>query len=147
MDRLTLNQADTEEQRDVLRNSPEYGAYSTPLPGTALKQDDDVMWVGALPMRVLWGTDSPDIFAGYSPETFGPDTYVFVEGIYITDRAPADPQETPMPIYPQQAQQPQGKTKHDPKRALQRLLKQLKPEYAKKVRALVKAKKPELLEV
>ncbi len=147
MERLNYIQADVEEQRDVLRNSPEYGAYSTPLPGTALKQNDDVLWVDVIPMRVLWGTDSPDIFAGYSPDMFGPDTYVFVEGQYVTDRAPADPQETPMPIYPQQAQQPQHKKhKHDPKAALKRVLDQLDHEHQKKLRALVRQTRPELLD-
>ena len=144
MDRLALNEERVEELRGEL--SSYYPNHEKPLPGTPLKNYDDVMWLEVIPMRVLWGHDHPDYFNGYSPDVMG-DMSCNVEGHYITDRAPADPQETPMPIYPvqQQAQQPQGKKKHDKKAALQHLLSQLDPEYAKKVRALVKAKKPELL--
>ncbi len=143
MDRLSLDQERVEELRTECGTN--YPGKDTPLPGTALKLDDDVIWLGLFPMRVVWGYDLDTMFSGFSPEWFG-DSIAVVEGQYITDRAPADPNETPMPIYPQQAQQPQGKLKHDKKAALKHVLKQLTPEYAKKVRALVKKKKPELLE-
>lgn len=145
MERLNINQARLEELR--LTQSVPLPDYAEPLPGTALKLDDDVMWLEFAPMRVVWGIDDPGRFQGYSPDIFG-DLLVSVEGQYINDRAPADPEETPMPIYPQQAQQrqPAGQKKHDPKRALQDLLKQLTPEYQQKVRALVREKRPELLD-
>lgn len=143
MDRLTLDETRIEELRDELRGY--YPNNEKPIPVSALKVNDDVMWLGFIPMRVLWGHDHPDYFNAYSPDIFG-DMTVNVEGQYITDRAPADSEETPMPIYPQQAQQPQGKKKHDAKDALKHLLKQLSPDAAKKVRALAKAKRPELLE-
>jgi hypothetical protein len=157
MDRLNLDQEQVEIRRAEVQGF--YPDYPTPLPGTPLKIDDDVMWLGFVPGRVLWGHDHPDYFNMYSPEMFG-ETYLNVEGIYITDRAPADPNETPMPIYPetppemmaakttqQQQQQPQrGAPKgHDEKKALQHVLKQLQPEQAKKLRELVKSTRPELL--
>jgi len=145
MDRYTMNQS----RVDTLRGEQQLvlPTYETPLPGTALKLDDDVLWLGFAPVRVVWGFDEPDRFLGYSPEELGGlgDYVVPLEGQYITDRAPLDPQETPMPVYPQQAQQPQH-TKHEPKKALQRVLKLLKPHDAKRVRALVREKFPHLLE-
>lgn len=142
MDRITnINQENFDRIRAECQR--DYPGVSTPLAGTALKLDDDIMWLGVLPARVLWGHDDPAAFNGFNEDVFGP-TNVVLEGQYITDRAPADPEETPMPVYPQQAQQPQH-TKRDPKKALQAVLQQLDPEYAKRVRALVKAKKPELL--
>lgn len=142
MDRLTFDEERVEELRDELRDN--YADYEKPLPGTPLKNGDDVMWLDFFPMRVLWGHDHPDYFNGYCPEYFG-DAACNVEGHYITDRAPADPEETPMPIYPQQQRQEQHH-KHDKKKALQHVLKQLSPDAAKKVRALVRSKKPELLD-
>lgn len=144
MDRLILDTGDVDRIRTEVQT--DYPSYGDPCPGSALKVDDDVMWLDMFPMRVLWGHDDAAYFNGFSPEWFG-ETNVVVAGEYVTDRAPADPEETPMPIWPQQAQQPQGnKPKHDKKTALKHLLGQLDPEHAKKVRALVKAKKPELLD-
>ncbi len=143
MERLNIDQARLEELR--LTQSTPLPSYSEPLPGTALKLDDDVMWLGFAPMRVAWGIDDPGSFQGYSPDIFG-DMLVAVEGQYITDRAPKDPSETPMPIYPQQAQQKQPqKQEYDPKRALRDLLKRLPHDAQKRVRALVQEKRPELL--
>lgn len=148
MDRLSLDQERVEELRTECGTN--YPGKDTPLPGTALKLDDDVIWLGLFPMRVVWGYDLETMFSGFSPEWFG-DSIAVVEGQYITDRAPADPAETPMPIYPQQQQQRQAvgadgqPSKHDKKAALQHLLKQLEPTAAKRVRELVKEKRPELL--
>lgn len=144
MDRLNLNQARIEELRIEIQEWPVYADKSTPLPGTALKLDDDVEWLGLFPMRVLWGYETPDYFFAYCPDIG--DVYSYFEGTYITDRAPADPEETPMPVYPQQQQQRQeGKAKHDPKRALHDLLKRIPPEAQKRVHEIVKRKRPELL--
>lgn len=76
-----------------------YPGKSDPLPGTALKLDDQVMWFDFAPTHVVWGYDTPDFFIGYCPEIFG-DTYLTMPGEYITDRAPVDPSEPPMPIFP-----------------------------------------------
>lgn len=149
MDRLTFDTTRVEELRDEFRNGPLVD-YEKPCPASALQVDDDVMWLGFIPMRILWGHDHPDYFNGYAPEVMG-DTGCNVDGHYVEDRAPADPNETPMPVWPQQAQQRQAHGdkkphKHDKKAALKHLLSQLDPEHQKKVRALVKAKKPELLD-
>ncbi len=130
----------------------DYAANEQPCPGTNLKINDHVMIFDVLPVMVLWGTDDPDCFFAYAPDLFG-EMAANLDAHYITDRAPADPNETPMPIYPQQqfAQQPGARDAakrktHDQKEALRHLLKQLTPEYQKKVRALIKQKKPELLD-
>lgn len=145
MDRITnINQENFDRVRGECQR--DYPGISTPLAGTALKLDDDIMWLGVLPARVLWGHDDPAAFNGFNEDVFGPTNCV-LEGQYITDRAPADPEETPMPVYPQQAQQPQHKKhKHDPKAALKRVLDQLDHEHQKKLRALVREKRPELLD-
>ena len=148
MDRLTnITQTLVDTLRAQLQTFDEYVGKNVPLPGSALKLDDDVMWLGVLPMRVLWGYETPDYYFAICPD-IDPSGYSYFEGTYITDRAPADPEETPMPIWPQQAQQPQqhGKKKHDPKRALHELLQRLTPAQAKHVRALFKQKRPELLD-
>jgi hypothetical protein len=145
MDRLNVSQTRVLELRAECEGL--YPGYDKPLPGTALQLDDDVMWLDMFPMRVVWGHDGADAFNGYCPDFFG-EGYCNVEGVYITDRAPADPNETPMPVYPQQQQQRQtsGGLKHDRKRALQHVLKQLDPEQAKKVREYVRGQRPELLD-
>jgi hypothetical protein len=147
MDRLdNITQTLVDTLRTQLQTFDEYVGKTEPLPGSALKLDDDVMWLGVLPMRVLWGYETPDYYFAICPD-IDPEGYSYFEGTYITDRAPLDPEETPMPIWPQQAQQKQhGDKKHDPKRALHDLLKRLTPEQAKKVRAMFKAKRPELLD-
>lgn len=144
MDRLNISQSRVDELRAEQQTlTPD---YADPAPASALKLDDDVEWLGFAMMRVVWGHEDPDYFIGYSPDIFG-EYGISVEAQYVTDRAPADPEETPMPIYPQQQQQRQAaKKKHDKKAALQHVLKQLDPEHAKKVRELVKQHKPELLE-
>lgn len=146
MDRLNIDQAVVETQRNVVKSFAVYADKSTPLPGTALKLDDDVEWLGFLPMRVLWGYETPDYFFAYCPD-MDLDGYSYFDGIYITDRAPLDPEETPMPIYPQQTQQkqPHG-AKYDPKRALHDLLGRLDHEQQKRLRRLVRQKRPELLD-
>lgn len=144
MDRIAdIDQSRVLYWRNDYQNQPAYAAYSKPCPATVLKHDDDVLWLGVLPVRVIWGTDDPNTFLAYGND-FG-DTAAPLEHQYITDRAPADPEETPMPIAAQQQRQAQH-TEYNPKKAVQRLLKHLAPEPAKKVRALFKERKPELLD-
>lgn len=145
MNRLNIQQSIMDSLRTTVQSFPEYQGKSTPLPGTALKLDDDIEWLGILKGRVLWGYETPDYFFCYCPE-IDLDGYTYFDGIYVTDRAPADPQETPMPIYPQQAQQKQHGPKYDPKRALHDLLNRLDHDAQKKLRALVRERKPELLD-
>ena len=124
-----------------------YPDKSEPLPGTPLKLDDDVMWADCIPMRVIWGYDDPTFYQGYTPELT--EGTVTIEGIYITDRAPVDPSETPMPLYPpevttakvQQQQQPQAKDKSGLLRAIQHLMQQLDPRGKQRLRALLRASK------
>lgn len=153
MDRSTdIDQARVDFWRADYESQPAYEEHGEPLPGSNLKHDDDVLWLDFFVCRVIWGTDDPTTFLGYSND-FG-DYAVPLQAEYITDRAPLDPQETPMPIYPVQQQQqqrqatpaPKGGSAHDKKKALQAVLKLLKPEDAKRVRELVRSKKPELLE-
>ena len=148
MDRMNLDEADVQFARDVARDTlPD---YETPCPGSNLKVYDDINWYDVVFGRVLWGTDNPTFFYVCNPDVFGPQP-VQLGADGITDRAPADPNETPMPIYPPQqfAQQP-GVAKHhkpsDPKEAVRKVLKQLDHEHAKKLRALIKDKRPELLD-
>ncbi len=155
MDRIQgLSQTKIDTLRsDVTENYPN---NEKPCPGTPLQKDDDIMYLDMFAMRVLWGTDNPDYALFYAPDVFGEDAYGYLDAHYITDRAPLDPNETPMPIYPetQYAQQPgvnearkaKREDKQGAKKALHHLLKQLDPEHQKKVRALVKAKRPELLD-
>lgn len=148
MDRLNIDATLCDSLRTQIQTFPEYQGKSTPLPGSLLKLDDDVMWLGCFAARVLWGYETPDYFFVICPD-IDPDGYTYFDGQYVTDRAPADPNETPMPIWPQYAQQPGVRdrfARHDPKRALHDLIKRLTHEQAERVRAIVKAKRPELLD-
>lgn len=139
MQRLSLNQTTVEALRADAQTG--YPGRSEPLPGTALKLDDDVWWLDLVGARVLWGYDTDEYFTAYCPDWFG-DALVLLQGVYITDRAPADPEETPMPVYPQQQQQRQGK--HDARSKEQQLkdLIKLQPDsaVAKKMREVFKQK-------
>lgn len=157
MERLNLNQEDVERNRDTLRE-PE-AASEQPCPGSHLKHDDDIQWLGFVNGRVLWGHPHPQTFYAYAPEIFG-DAPVPLDIGYVNDRAPADPEETPMPLYPEEppqqfAQQPgvadaakKKKPKkpdaEETKRILQELLKQIPPDAAKKARAYIREHKSEI---
>lgn len=156
-------------REDVQAALPSYG---DPLPGSAVKLDDDIMWLGFLPARVLWGSDDPLFVYVYSPEFFGQYGYACVqgEGAYITDRAPADPGETPMPIWedppPEQMQQgneTHGEHQHgeqhggehakgkvslrDAREAVTRALASLKTDEARSIaRERIRQARPEYLE-
>lgn len=149
MDRQNIDQDRVDFWRADYEAQTAYAPYADPLPGSHLKLDDDVFWLADFPVRVVWGTDNPSFFLGYCPDIFG-DYAVPLQAEYITDRAPADPQETPMPIYPvqqqQQQRQPTAADKHNgKKKALQAALKSLPPEAAKKAREKIRALQPDLL--
>ena len=108
MERLEIDQAMVDQLREELRRAlPE---FEEPLPGSVVKQDDDILWLGFAPGRVVWGSDAPDYVYFFSPDIFSPNSCACVPAEYITDRAPVDPSEAPLPIYPddggeEQAQQ------------------------------------------
>jgi len=65
---------------------------------TALKVGDDVICAG-IPLRVVAPARGRGYFSGYYSPWFG-ETLVPIEARYVTERAPLDPNETPMPIIP-----------------------------------------------
>ncbi len=164
MERMTVNQESVDGFRSALQ--AEYPTCSEPLPGSRLKVDDDVIFLGMFPMKVLWGHEDSAWFHAYSPDYFGEQSIV-VEGRYIDDRAPADPNDLPaMPIWEespaaqqqQQLQQQQqqhqrpGQEKQelkrdlaDEQRALQALLAQVPPAKRKEILEKVQKLRPELI--
>lgn len=96
MDRLDIDQERVEELRDQYRAL--YPDYEKPCPGSNLKLDDDVEWQG-MHVRIVWGHDHPRYFNAYGPGYFG-DVVVNLDGRLVTDRAPVDPEEPPLPIWP-----------------------------------------------
>ena len=88
-----------------------------PLPGSNVKLDDQLFWLGCVPAHVLWRGDSDEEFIAYTPD-LGMDRMGLpagTRGEWIYDRAPVDPAEPPLPIYPplepppeQQVQQAAG---------------------------------------
>lgn len=161
MDRITtIDQAEVERHRENL--SAQEAGYDQPCPGSRLKLDDDVQWLGFVNARIVWGHPNDGAFYGYAPDVFGPETApVPLDVGYVNDRAPADSNEEPLPIYPEDppqqfAQQPgvkehlagkqgkgKGKTHKNPdaaeiKQALTKLLASLPKEAAKNLRQYVK---------
>jgi hypothetical protein len=149
MDRITVNETKCEAQRQAAEAA--YPNKSDPCPGTRLELNDDVLWLGFINARVLWGHDEAASFCGYAPDIFGEDVYAVLDVGYVSDRAPADPEAEPLPIFdPQQqlAQQPDAKRGLKPraknpdaaevKRVLTELLATLPPEARKKARAYIK---------
>lgn len=65
---------------------------------SALKAGDDVICAG-MPLRVAGPARGRGYFSGYYEPWFG-DAVVPIEAAYVTERAPADSGETPMPIIP-----------------------------------------------
>jgi hypothetical protein len=74
--------------------------FPEPVPGTLLKVFDDVRLWDAVSVRVLWGSDTPGHFLGYAPAGQFGASFALFPAAHVTDRAPLDPLETPMPIYP-----------------------------------------------
>lgn len=86
------------------------------LPGSVLKIDDQIFWLGFAALHVVApAVPEAGIIVTYGPESFGDiavEIPVGVDAEYISDRAPADPTEQPMPIYPDgpPEQQQQGES-------------------------------------
>ncbi len=145
-----------------------------PLPGSNLKVGDQVLWLGFCRAQVLWGSTETTTFVGYSPLDFGDfpaDLPAGDDALYIDDRAPLDPQEPPLPIYPEepppelQMQQAEehdggrqmgGHGKHggvrraysleQAREAVKQVLDRLPEEHREKAREAIRNRKPEYLE-
>jgi len=104
MERLEIDQARVDELR--AEQQAYYTDCAEPLPGSFLKLDDDVLWLGEFPMRVVWGYEMDQFFQGYCPGGFG-DVCVIVEGALISDRAPKNAEEPSLPIYPEPEPEPE----------------------------------------
>jgi hypothetical protein len=63
-----------------------------------LKRDDDVI-CGGIPLRVVGPARDRGFFLGLYPPWFG-DSVMACEALSITDRAPANAGEPPMPVIP-----------------------------------------------
>ena len=87
-----------EEQR---RSRPEV------LPGSFVKRDDDILLFDCIPLHVVGPGRGLDGVLAYYPPWFGDDCVQFAIGPNdITDRAPADGEEDPMPAWPEEGQVP-----------------------------------------
>lgn len=64
---------------------------------TRLKANDHVMLIGAVAAVVAMPARGRDSILVYAPETYGPQL-VTITSSSVTDRAPLDPEEDPMPI-------------------------------------------------
>lgn len=175
MNRQTLDAARTEELRTLAREL--FPAVDgPPLPGTVVKLDDDLQMFGVagdpnsgLPARVLTNHSTPGMFVGYTdPAIMTVDGFIEwpYAPEYITDRAPLDPQEPPMPVYvepPPEGGQPQQagedpaerqmggtrapkrtKTVREMQQDLWFVLRQLPREAQRTVRERLRASRPDL---
>jgi hypothetical protein len=86
----------------VDRKDREYVAYYQDSQGrwkpTLLKRGDHVI-CGGLPLVVIGPARDRRFFNGYYYPWFG-DSVIPIEALYVYERAPEDPNETPMPIIP-----------------------------------------------
>lgn len=169
MERFDIDMQRVEELRDYAKGN--YPNGETILPGSVLKPDDQVLWLEIAPVHILWGA-APDTFCAYAPDLFGDllcELPVGYQAEYISDRAPADPAEQPMPIYPdgppepeQQMQQAgeddserqmggEHRRKHhhatlqEQRQAVAQVLAQLTDEQRAQAVGKIRAKRPELI--
>jgi hypothetical protein len=95
------------EKEPLDRRDREHVAYyqdpstSEWLP-TALKRDDDVIWAGVIPSRVVGPAEGREWLQVYHPD-LGDMVYP-IHWSYVSDRAPLDTQEAPLPIGPSEPQ-------------------------------------------
>lgn len=166
MERFETDMQRVEELRDWARNN--YPNGQTVLEGSVLKPDDQILWLEIAPCHIIWGAGA-DTFCIYSPDCFGdllcelPSGY---QAEYISDRAPVNPEEQPMPIYPDGPPEPEqqqqgesddserqmGGTKRRHKATLQeqrevvaKVLAQLPDENKQRAIEKIRAKRPELV--
>ncbi len=67
---------------------------------SALKRGDDVEWCG-IQIRVVGPARDRNFFLGYYDPWFGDMILPCSDVQYVTDRAPQDTNETPMPVVPE----------------------------------------------
>lgn len=65
---------------------------------TRLKRGDHVLVLGVLRVVVAMPARNRQRFLAYAPDVFGDDALRPIEWSAVTDRAPADPTESPMPL-------------------------------------------------
>jgi hypothetical protein len=72
--------------------------------GSNLKRGDDIMIIDVFPLRVIGPARGATSITGFYPDWFGNEPmYLALEPpVYVTDRAPLDPNETPMPVFPEE---------------------------------------------
>lgn len=71
------------------------------ITGTHLKRGDDITLVEAIPLRVIGPGRGWNVILAYYPAWFGDQVQQFeIAPGDLTDRAPLDPNETPMPVFP-----------------------------------------------
>lgn len=71
------------------------------IEGTALKRGDDILIYDSIFLRVVGPGRGWNVLIGYYPDWFGDNALQFeISPDYITDRAPLDPDEPPMPVWP-----------------------------------------------
>jgi len=75
-----------------------YGDGETWAP-TLLKRDDDVIMCG-IPFRVVGPSADRKFVTVYNQQMVG-DMCLYFDAASVTDRAPFDPEETPMPVIPE----------------------------------------------
>lgn len=100
MERFEVDMEYMQAMRAELRESRP--GPDVPLPGSNVKLDDQLLWLGCVPAHVLWRGDSEEEFIAYTPE-LGMDRMGLpagTRGEWIYDRAPINPDEPPLPIYP-----------------------------------------------
>jgi hypothetical protein len=88
-----------EDRRDRMINESLTTEQRALVFGSILKHDDDVI-CGGLPLRVVGPAEGKNSFYGQYDPWFA-DLLINIEAFYVTERAPADALETPMPIYPE----------------------------------------------
>lgn len=167
MERFPIDMQRVQELREYAQSNYPDGA--TILPGSVLKPDDQVLWLEIAPVHILWGA-APDTFCAYAPDLFGDllcELPVGYQAEYISDRAPADPTEQPMPVYqdeppPEQMQQGENddserqmggehRRKHhhatlqEQRQAVAQVLAQLTDEQRAQAAAKIREKRPELV--
>jgi hypothetical protein len=84
------------------------------LVGSNLKPDDDALIVDCIPFRVVGPGTGRNVVLGYYPPWFGDEAVGFeIFDGDLTDRAPKDPAEEPLPIFlPEEPAEPPPEVTH-----------------------------------
>lgn len=108
-DRIDQDGLPTEDPSGLLvdRRDREHVAYYQTAEGAwkplLLKRGDHVICAG-LPLVVVGPGSHRTVFSGMYAPWLGDNFVLPIEASYITDRAPADPTEDPMPIIPDEVE-------------------------------------------